>query len=150
MDVAIHSFDPSDRNEVVLTVRTVFLRQFDRAASDVIDHPDLFATGRNNVHVLLDAGDTRARTLRWAADAGLFLYEIDRFLSALRNLVANVLCGIHDSVARVRGFVLDRTRHDQSPGKMVLASECRLPCSPSTIGPLFSIRLLDRVFTGCH
>ena len=79
MDVAIHSFDPSDRNEVVLTVRTVFLRQFDRAASNVIDHTDLLATGRDNVHMLLDAGDTGVRTFRRAPDAGPFLYEIDRF-----------------------------------------------------------------------
>ena len=73
MDVAIHSFDPSDRNEVVLTVRTVLLRQFDRAASDVIDHADLFATGRDHVHVLLDAGNAGVSTLCRTTDAGLFL-----------------------------------------------------------------------------
>ena len=73
MGVAIHSFDPSDRNEVVLTVRTVLLRQFDRAASDVIDHADLFATGRDHVHVLLDAGNAGVSTLCRTTDAGLFL-----------------------------------------------------------------------------
>src|ERR1019366_4446382 len=91
MDVAIHSFDPSDRNELVLTVRTVFLRQFDRTASDVIDHADLFATGRDHVHVLFDPGDPGVRTLGWAADAGLFLHEIDGLLGARSNLVAHVL-----------------------------------------------------------
>ena len=88
MDVAIHSFDPTDRNEVVLSVRTVFLRQFDRAASDVIDHPDLFATGRDDVHVLLDAGETGICSFCWAAAASLFLHEIDRFLGARGDFVA--------------------------------------------------------------
>ena len=48
MDVAIHSFDPADRNEVVLTVRTVFLRQFNGAAFGVIDDTDLLAAGRDS------------------------------------------------------------------------------------------------------
>jgi hypothetical protein len=92
--VAVHSFDPADRNEVVLTILTVFLRQFDRASSDVIDHADFLAAGRDNVHAFLDASDTGVRTLRWATHAGLFLHESNRFLGTLGDLVARVVIGI--------------------------------------------------------
>ena len=62
MDVAIHSFDPSDRNEVVLPVRTVFHRQFDRAASDVIDILGKKATGAsvNGADQLVIVNGTKA------------------------------------------------------------------------------------------
>ena len=99
MDMAIHSFDPAEWDEMVLTVRTIVLRQFDRAAFHTIDHTDLFAAGRDDAHMLLDAGDTHVRALRWAVHAGLFLHEIDRFLGALGNLVAHVLRRISDGVA---------------------------------------------------
>ena len=115
MDMAVHPFDPSDRNEVVLTVRTAVLRQFDCAAFDMIDHTDLFAAGRDDVHMVLDACDAYVRTLRWVAHAGLFFHELDRLFGALGDLVAHGFRRISDGVARVRGFVFDGTRHDHSP-----------------------------------
>jgi hypothetical protein len=54
-DMIIASFDPSDGDEVMLSVQTVIFHPFYCTVIDVIDDVHLLIAGRDDVHMLLHA-----------------------------------------------------------------------------------------------
>jgi len=56
MDVSIDSFDPVQRDEVVLTVTRTRFGDLDRFALDVIDRTDTIPTRADDVHAVCDVG----------------------------------------------------------------------------------------------
>jgi hypothetical protein len=107
VDVAVHAFDPGQGDEVVLAVGAVVFGQFERAAFEVIDLADGFATGSDDAHVFLDAGDSGVGALGAAAHAGLFLDKLGGLFAPFGDLVAHVLRGVNDGMPGVRDFFLD-------------------------------------------
>ena len=61
--MTIDPLDPSYRNEMMLAIRTVVLRELDCPTLDLIDHAHLLSAGRNDVHVVCNRTDATISSL---------------------------------------------------------------------------------------
>jgi hypothetical protein len=85
--MGINAADPTRRDQVMLSVRAVVLRELDRAALDPIDPPQLVAAGAQDVHVLTDIRDRPGLAARAERLLGFVLDLLGRLLDSVSGLM---------------------------------------------------------------